>query len=147
MTSKTRKKIDSTSLALFVTATWVIGVLIHLTFQRVLGGWYDGLVFNMGYQSACLIFLVTFSLSTTMALSGEKHFGVRSSLGRCFVHLGTGVIVVPMVILSLLVSFGPELSQVQIWTILGLELLFATVTWAVTLLCAALLFETMILRS
>ena len=146
MTSKTRKEIDSTLLALFIAATWVVGVLIHLGFQRILGSWYDGLVFNMGYQSACLIFLVTFSLSTTMALSGEKHFGVRSSLGRCFVHLGTGIVVVPMVILSLLLSFGPELNQADVWTILGLELLFAMVTWAVTLLGAAFVFETVILR-
>ena len=149
MTSSTQAKprtSASSTLALYVIATWVVGILIHLTFQRMMGSWYDGLVFNLGFQQACLVFFAAFGASTLMALSAERHYRIRASLSRCLVHLATGAIMVPTIVFSCLLLFGPKLTTVHLSTIVGLELFFAITSWSFALLSSALIYETVLRR-
>ena len=136
------KKTLSTRLFTAVTlGAWCFGVLVHATFQAVLGSWYNGIISHCGLVKGEVVMIFAFALSTVTALLIEASLRLHSSLERCIVHLGTGLLVVPLVLAIGLRVMEPEMSGLQIGMMVGLECMFAATIWGVSMLLFGGLYE------
>lgn len=127
--------------------TWLVGVITHLVFQWLFGTWYDGLVYAFGLTQAAFIFVLTFGIALIAGLTVEAQFKRPSSLTRCIIYMVNGLLVVPIMLVICIQISHPGLTGLQLGTIVGLEMFFASVTWSVMLVVGSFVYEKIRRRS
>lgn len=136
-----------TMIALASLCMWLVGVVAHLLFQWLFGTWYDGLVYCFGLTQAALMFVVTFGVAFIAGLAIESLFSRPSSLTRCIIFMANGLVTVPILLTICIQISHPGLTVLQLGTIVGLEMFFASVTWSVMLVAGSFLYEKIRRRS